>query len=81
MTNKANLSIISSLEESIKGLIDAWRIVYMWQGVVHRYVRWIGGLSHQSNDLSHLCNLLQKVVIHALLNTGFKGIQGSDLPD
>ena len=47
----------------------------MWQDVVHRYARWIGGLSHQSSDLSHLCNPLQKVVIHALLNTRFKGIQ------
>ena len=40
-----------------------------------RYTRWIGGLSRQSSDLSHLHNLLQKVVIHALLDTGFKGIQ------
>ena len=42
---------------------------------VHRDARWIGGLSHQSSDLSHLHNLLQKVVIHALLDTGFKGMQ------
>ena len=41
---------------------------------LHRDARWIGGLSHQSSDLSHLCNLLQRVVIHALLNTGFKGM-------
>ena len=43
--------------------------------VVLRYARWISGLSHHSNNLSHLHNLLQKVVIHALLNTRFKGIQ------
>ena len=42
---------------------------------MHRDARWIGGLSHQSSNLSHLHNLLWKVVIHALLNTGFKGIQ------
>ena len=42
---------------------------------VHRYTRWIGGLSHQSSNLSHLHNLLQKVVIHALLDTGFKEMQ------
>ena len=41
----------------------------------HRDASWIGGLSHQSNDLSCLCNLLQKVVIHALPNTGFQGMQ------
>ena len=41
----------------------------------HRDARWIGGLSHQSSDLSHLCNLLWKVVIHAFSNTGFKGMQ------
>ena len=49
--------------------------IYMWHGVVHRYARWIGGLSHLSSNFSCLCNLLQKVVICALLNTGFKGIQ------
>ena len=48
---------------------------FMWQGVVLRYARWIGELSHQSSDLSCLHNLLQKVVIRALLNTRFKGIQ------
>ena len=42
---------------------------------VHRYARWIGGISHQSSDLSHPCNLLWKVVICALLNTRFKGMQ------
>ena len=42
---------------------------------VHRYASWIGGISHQSNDLSHLCNLLWKVAIHALLDTRFKGMQ------
>ena len=31
-------------------------------------------------DLSHLCNPLWKVVIHALLDTGFQGDVGSDLP-
>ena len=38
---------------------------------LHRDARWIGGLSHQSSNLSHLCNLLQKVVIHACSDTGF----------
>ena len=42
---------------------------------VHRYARWNGRLSHQSSNLSHPCNLLQKIVIHALLNTRFKGMQ------
>ena len=42
---------------------------------VHRYARWVGGLSHQSSNLSHLHNMLQKVVIHASLDTGFKGMQ------
>ena len=41
---------------------------------VHRDAMWIGGLSHQSSDLSCLCNPPQKVVICALLNTGFKGM-------
>ena len=41
---------------------------------VHRHARWIGGLSHQSNNLSCLCNLLQNVVNHALLDTRFKGM-------
>ena len=47
----------------------------MWQGLVHRYARWICWLSHQSSDLSHLCNSLQKVVICALLDTRLKGMQ------
>ena len=42
---------------------------------VHRYTRGIVGLSHQSSDLSHLCNPLQNVVIHASLDTRFKGMQ------
>ena len=42
---------------------------------VQRYARWIGRLSHQSSDLSHPHNPLQKVVIHALLDTRFKGMQ------
>ena len=41
----------------------------------HRDARWMGGLSHQSSNLSHLPNPLQKVVICALLDTVFKGIQ------
>ena len=47
---------------------------------VHRYSRWIGGLSHQSSNLSCLHNPLQKVVIHALLNTRFKGMQVVNYP-
>ena len=47
---------------------------------MHRYARWIGGLSHQSSNLSHLCNLLQKVGIYTLLNTRFKGIQVVNYP-
>ena len=39
---------------------------------VHRDSMWIGGLSHQSSNLSHLCNLLQKVVICACSDTRFK---------
>ena len=54
-------------------------IIYMWQ-VVHRYAGWIGGLSHQSSNLSHLCNLLQKVVIRALSDTNQVDV-GSELPD
>ena len=42
---------------------------------MHRYARQIGGLSHQSSDLSCLRNPLWKVVIRALLDTEFKGIQ------
>ena len=38
----------------------------------HRDTRWIGGFSHQSSNLSHLCYLLQKVVVPACSNTGFK---------
>ena len=49
--------------------------IYMWQRFMHRYTRWISGLSHQSTDLSCLCNLLQKVVICVLLDTRLKGIQ------
>ena len=39
---------------------------------LHRDARWIGGLSHQSSNLSCLCNPLQKVVVHARSDTGFK---------
>ena len=42
---------------------------------LHRDTRWIGGLSHQSSNLSHLCNPLQKVVICACSDTRFKGIK------
>ena len=42
---------------------------------MHRYTRWIGRLSHQSSDLSCPHYLLWKVVICALLETRFKGIQ------
>ena len=42
---------------------------------LHRDTRWIGGLSHQSSDLSHLCNLLWKFAICACSNTGYKGIE------
>ena len=38
----------------------------------HRDARWIGGLSHQSSDLSCLCYLLQKVVVHACSNARFE---------
>ena len=41
----------------------------------HRDARWIGGLSHQSSDLSCICNLLQMVVICTFSDTGFEGIQ------
>ena len=51
------------------------RHIYVWQGVMLRYARWIGGLSHQSSNLSHLPNPLQKVVICALIDTRFKRIQ------
>ena len=52
----------------------------MWQGIVLMYARWISGLSHKSSDLSCLCNLLKKVVIHVLLDTRFKGIQVVNYP-
>ena len=39
---------------------------------LHRDARWIGGLSHQSSNLSCLHNLLWKVVIHAYSDTGFE---------
>ena len=65
-----SLGLFSSMHWAHPGMPE------MWQGCVHRYARWIGGLSHQSSNLSCLCNpLLQKVVIHALLDTRFKGIQ------
>ena len=38
----------------------------------HRDARWIGGLSQQSSNLSHLCYLLQKVVVCACSNTRFE---------
>ena len=38
----------------------------------HRDARWIGGLSHQSSNLSHLCYLLQKGVVCACSNTRFE---------
>ena len=47
---------------------------------LHRYVRWIGGVSHQSTNLSHLCNPLQKVVICALPNTRFEWMQVMSYP-
>ena len=37
----------------------------------HKDTMWIGGLSHQSSDLSHPHYLLQKVVVHACSDTGF----------
>ena len=40
--------------------------------MLHRDARWIGRHSHQSSDLSHLCYLLQKVVVHASSNTCFE---------
>ena len=39
---------------------------------LHRDARWIGGLSHQSSNLSQLCYSLQKVVVHACSNTRFE---------
>ena len=36
---------------------------------VHRDARWIGGLSYQSSNLSCLCCLLQKGVVHACSDT------------
>ena len=39
---------------------------------LHRDARWIGGLSHQSSDLSCIHYSLQKVVVHACSNTGFE---------
>ena len=42
---------------------------------IHRYARWIGRLSYQRSNLSCPHNLLQKVVIHVSLDTGFKGMQ------
>ena len=59
-------------------LLGGWNVCVT--GVLHRYTRWIGGLSHQSSDLSCLHNLLQKVVIHALLDTRFKGMQVVNYP-
>ena len=38
----------------------------------YRDAMWIGGLSHQSSNLSHLGYLLQKVVVHACSDTGFE---------
>ena len=42
---------------------------------MHRDAKWIGGLSNQSSNLSCLCNLQQKSVIHACSDTVFEGIQ------
>ena len=39
---------------------------------LHRDTRWICGLSYQSSNLSNVCYLLQKVVVHACSNTGFE---------
>ena len=46
----------------------------------HRDARWIGGYSHQSSNLSQLHNLLQKVLIPALPNTGFERMQEVSYP-
>ena len=51
----------------------------MWQ-VTQGHARWIGGLSHQSSNLSCLCNLLQKIVICAYSDTRFEGIQVVNYP-
>ena len=50
-----------------------WILWYLCDRV-HMDARWIGGLSHQSGNLSHLHNQLQKVVIRASSDTGFKWI-------
>ena len=46
----------------------------------HRDTRWIGGLSHQRSNLSHLCYPLQKVVICACSNTGFEWHEVANYP-
>ena len=46
----------------------------------HSDARWIGGLSHQSGNLSHLHNLLQKVVICPCSNTRFEQIKVENYP-
>ena len=54
----------------------SYRTIYIYIcDRVHRYARWIDRLLHQSSDLSCPCNVLQKVLIHASLDTGFKGMQ------
>ena len=38
----------------------------------HKDTRWIGGLSPQSSNLSHLCYSLLKGVVHACSDTRFE---------
>ena len=68
----------------MKSIKIIWQILYIYMYVcmcvcvcdsLHRDARWIGGLSHQSSDLSHLHNLLHKVVIRACSDTGFEWIK------
>ena len=42
---------------------------------VHRYTRWTGRLSHRTRNYPALTICCQRVVIHASLNTRFKGMQ------
>ena len=49
-------------------------------GVLHRYTRWTGRLSHQTSNLSHPCNLLVKGYDLCFAQYWVQGDAGSDLP-
>ena len=48
-------------------------------GVLHRYTRWTGRISHQTSDLSHPHNLLAKSCDPCFTQYLVQGDAGSDI--